>query len=311
MKVLVIDSHKSSKPTPANNLHWINAKIIADRFGGDLIWSYPGVNDEIKSGYDVIIFVHASHYAFVDYAWLEASPDAKLFHVTNEYNLGEPRILWMAAKRAGRKYNVIANHEAKPSKLVGKYIDDWNIVNLNALCIKPVEDVQEKMIEQDLEGVFDKALYYGSFRKDRTKYFEKYFNSDSVVVSSHKKNHEKFHNIGANPEFITRINWSKNGLMQYQYSLYIEDEKTHTYYNFLANRFYEALNYQTIPLFDASCMNTLEKCGYNIGPEYVVNSPEELEEKLSSPPPFKKEWVEQALKEKETVLEEIDRIINS
>lgn len=305
MKVLVIDSHKSTKPTPANNLHWINAKIIADRFGGDLIWSYPTVNDNIQSNYDVIIFVHASMYAFVDYAWLEASPNAKIFHVTNEYNLGEPRILWMAAK-AGRKYDVIANHELKASKLVGKYIDNWNIVNLNALCIEPNPSGKTLKVEDLIQ---DKVLYYGSFRKDRAKYFEKYFNSPTMMVSSHKKNHEKFHNIGAEPCFISRIDWSKDGLLPYKFSLYIEDEKTHTYYNFLANRFYESLNYGVTPFFDKSCLGTIEKSGYDIGPEYIVDSIGDLDEKIKNPPRFKLEWLHQALKEKETVLSQIENIV--
>ena len=304
MKVLVIDSHKSTKPIPANNLHWINAKIIADRFGGDLIWSYTGVNDEIKGGYDAIIFVHASHYSFVDYAWLEASPDAKIFHVTNEYNLGEPRILWMAAK-AGRKYHAIANHPEKASKLVGKYIESWNIVNLNAMCIKPTD------MGIKLEDVIaDKVLYYGSFRKDRADYFEKYFNSPDMIVSSHKKNHEKFHAIGAEPEFITRINWKKDGLLPYKFSLYIEDKKTHEHYNFLANRFYESLNYGVTPLFDKSCCGTIDKSGYNIGPEFIIDGPEDLADKIKNPPKFKMEWVRQAMQEKENVLLEIEKIVN-
>lgn len=303
MKVLVIDSHKSTKPTPANNLHWINAKIIADRFGGDLIWSYKGVNDDIKGGYDVIIFVHASMYSFVDYAWLEASPDAKIFHVTNEYNLGEPRILWMAVK-AGRKYHAIANHPEKASKLVGKYIESWNIVNLNAMCINPTE---LSLVES--EYIKDKIVYYGSFRKGRTSYFEKYFNSSDMIVSSHKKNHVKFNDIGANPDFITRINWSKEGLLPYKFSLYIEDEKTHTHYNFLANRFYESLNYGVIPLFDRSCTGTLEKSGYAIGEEYMIDSVEDLSDKIKNPPKFNKGWIRQALEEKESVLLEIERII--
>ena len=88
MRILIIDSHKSTKPTPATNLHWINAKQLADRLNADLIWSYKGVNDNIKENYDVIIFVHASMYAFTDYEWIEKSPNAKIFYVTNEYNLG-------------------------------------------------------------------------------------------------------------------------------------------------------------------------------------------------------------------------------
>ena len=66
MKTLVIDSHKGG-PKLSNNLHLLNAKTIADHLHADLIWSYKGVNDDIKSGYDAIIFNHASHYSFVDY----------------------------------------------------------------------------------------------------------------------------------------------------------------------------------------------------------------------------------------------------
>ncbi len=64
MKILIIDSHKSTNNKPQNNLHWKNARIIADHLKADLIWSYKGVNDDIQSGYDKIVFVHASHYAF-------------------------------------------------------------------------------------------------------------------------------------------------------------------------------------------------------------------------------------------------------
>jgi hypothetical protein len=133
MRILVIDSHKSSTKAPAENLHWKNAQSIAEALSADLIWSYPGVNDNIEGGYEAIVFVHASHYAFTDYAWLQRSPDAKLFYVTNEYNLGEPRTLWSAV-RDGRKYTVIANHPPAPSKLVKRHVEAWHEdVNLNAL----------------------------------------------------------------------------------------------------------------------------------------------------------------------------------
>ena len=38
-KILVIDSHKSSNDKPAENLHWQNARMIADALDADLIWS--------------------------------------------------------------------------------------------------------------------------------------------------------------------------------------------------------------------------------------------------------------------------------
>jgi hypothetical protein len=262
MKALVIDSHKSSTNGPVQNLHWQNAKKIADKLDGDLIWSYPSVNDDIKEGYDAIVFVHASHYAYTDYAWLERSPDAKLFHVSNEYNLGEPRTLWMACK-AGRSYTVIANHPPEPSKIVMKYVDGWNLVNLNALSYN--------YVGPDGELLFPKAgmIYYGSYRKGREKYFKKYL--DGAVVSTHHSNHSKFFSLGIRPNFIPRIDWSGRGLSDFTHSLYIEDEVTHTHYNYLANRFYEALNYDCVPIFDVSCLGSIEKSNYDISDEYIID----------------------------------------
>jgi len=304
MRLLVIDSHKSTKKTPANNLHWLNSKQIVDKFNGDLIWSYDGVNDDIKGDYDVIVFVHASRYSFVDREWLRKSPNARLFFVTNEYNLGEPYILWHTLKE-GRRYEVIANHPAAASKVVQKYVNKWHIVNLNALCVDP------KPVTTGDKEITAQVLYYGSFRKDRAKYFQKYFNSPLVIVSSHKKNHEKFHNIGVKPNFIKRVNWSKEGLTPYGLSLYIEDEKTHTHYNYLANRFYEALNYGVVPIFDASCKNTLSRCGYEIGDEYVVDSEADLVQATKCPPPIQLDWIGQARNEKVSVLKQIEDIISS
>ncbi|MEY4333326.1 MAG: Cronobacter phage [Bacteroidota bacterium] len=305
MKTLIIDSHKGG-PKLSNNLHLLNAKTISDYLGADLIWSYEGVNDNIKSGYDAIIFNHASHYSFVDYAWLEANPEAKLFYITNEYNLGEPRALWMAVKR-GRKYDVIANHSHEPSKVVMKYVDKWNIVNLNALIHSPVRNpVLNK------EGI----IYHGSFRADRAKYFAKYL-SPEVIVSTHQKNREKFINAGAKTEkFIDRIKWDKDGLTPYLCSIYMEDEKTHTYYNHLANRFYESLNYNVIPLFSEECLNTIELSKYPITTDLIFSNPEQIKEKYE----FVKEnrdymiqllvnWDIKAKMEKAGVLFDIKKII--
>ena len=270
MKTLIIDSHKGTKKL-SNNLHLLNAKTIADYLNADLIWSYVGVNDEIKSGYDVIIFNHASHYSFVDYAWLEANPEAKLFYITNEYNLGEPRALWMAVKR-GRKYDVVANHSHEPSKVVMKYVDKWNILNLNSLIYSPVKN------DNSSKDFFtkDNIIYYGSFRADRAKYFAKYLNSD-VIVSTHQKNREKFLNAGVKTEkFIDRIKWDKDGLKDYSCSLYIEDEKTHTYYNHLANRFYESLNYDVVPIFSEECINTIELSKYPVTTDFLFSNTQQM-----------------------------------
>ena len=267
MKTLIIDSHKGN--LNSKNLHLINAHQVAKRLNADLICSYAGVNDEIKSGYDNIIFNHASAYCFVDYAWLEANPNARLFYITNEYNLGEPRILWMAAKRANRTYTVIANHPPQASKVVKKYTDDWLITNLNSLVYQ-----RDEYILPSAERSKD-LIYYGSFRKNRSKYFLKYF-TDELIVSSHIKNVEKFKKEGVSANFIPRIDWGKEGLMPYLCSLYIEDEVTHTHYNHLANRFYEALNFDVVPIFSEECRGTVVKSEYPIPNDLFFSSADEM-----------------------------------
>ena len=306
MKFLIIDSHKGSLKEP-QNLHWLNAKQIKDflvELGHevDLVWSYPTVNEEIKSGYDRIIFNHASHYSYVDYAWLQASPDAKLFHITNEYNLGEPRALWMALKN-GRRYEVIANHSPDISKIVQKYVDSWHFTNLNALIFNPILPNKQKK----------DCVYYGSFRKDRETSFRKYLKGN-VVISTHQKNRDKFQSIGVNGPFIDRINWSKDGLMDYKTSLYIEDEITHENYNCLANRFYECLNYNVLPLFDAACKNTIALSGYDVADYFIVDDESSVTALTEDPPvsyqDYLQRWKEKASKEKQNILTSIVSIVS-
>lgn len=316
MKILIIDSHKGSKESIPQNLHWQNSKILADHLGADLIWSYPTVNTEIKGGYDVIIFVHASPYAYTDYEWLQKSPDAKLYLITNEYNLGEPRTLWMAAKE-GRKYTVIANHPHEPSKIVMKYVNDWVIVNLNALIFNPVDKPSSVIIDgatgNKQLSLFEQeqatsCIYYGSFRKDRSEYFAKYLTKD-VTLSTHPKNIDKFRMVGANSPTIPRISWHPKGtgIWGFKTSLYLEDKKTHTYYNYLANRFYEALNYGVTPIFTVECMNTLKKCEYTIPANYIINNPTWV--KYSQHLEIPKEWYKIAEEERHNTITEINNLI--
>ncbi len=264
MKILIIDSHKGG---PSNNLHLQNAHQIGYALmerGHEtrLIWSYKGVNDKVEGGYDAIVFNHSSAYSFVDRAWVEQSPEARLFFITNEYNLGEPRALWTVAK-TGRKYTVIANHAPNISKVVTKYTRAWRIINLNALVAAEPQKHQGSGI-----------VYYGSFRKDRASSFRRYLRSGKVTISTHSKNRAKYEAAGITGPFIDRINWSNGALGQFSHSLYIEDDTTHFNYNFLANRFYEALNHSVVPIFGFECINTMAKCGYAVPCSLVIDDPD-------------------------------------
>lgn len=296
-KVLVIDSHKSSNDKPAANLHWQNARMIADTLDADLIWSYPNVNDHVRPDYDAIVFVHASHYAYTDYAWLQQSPNAKLYYVTNEYNLGEPRTLWMAAKE-GRKYTVLANHPHEISKVVMKYVDEWVTMNINSL-------VYENYTFENKNN--NQCIYYGSYRDDRKKYFKKYLNG--MLVSTHSKNRPKIDALEVQPSYLDRLNIQKGDLAQFGYSLYIEDEKTHHAYNYLANRFYESLNSNTICLFDESCENTLSLSNYPIDKNLVISNKNDLTNATLCKKTWNKEVFIKAAQDKKSTLSHIKSII--
>ena len=296
---LVIDSHKGSKREPTDNLHWKNAKDISTALCADFIWSYPGVNDSIKAGYENIVFVHASHYSYTDYAWISNSPNARIFYVTNEYNLGEPRTAWMAAKE-GRKYTVIANHPASVSKVVKKYVLDWVNVNLNAICFNRESVISNRMIQPS------GTVYYGSFRKDRSKYFKKYLSDGLIGVSTHSKNIDKFKQLGVTGPFTKRLSLSNGELAVYKNSLYIEDETTHENYNYLANRFYEALSWGVLPVFDETCLGTLDKSGYRGG--FIVRSAKEAAGAIGEIPA---EWLKIAEEEKKSALSHIKQIVLS
>jgi hypothetical protein len=300
-KILVIDSHKGTENGIPQNMHWQNSKIIADYLGADLIWSYPNVNTRKKTEYEIIIFVHASHYSYIDIDWITLNPEAKLFYVTNEYNLGEPLILWSIAK-LGRKYSVIANHSSQASKVVSKYTKDWDIINLNCLIYSPKTKKESNTLFQDEKKG---CIYYGAFRKDRSKYFKKYLN-EKTILSTHPKNVSKFLEAGANSKIINRINWAEDGLFSFRQSLYIEDEKTHTNYNYLANRFYEALNYGCVPIFGGECSGTVELSGYEISDDFFIEESSQIESIENKIP---KEWHDKALEEKKETLKKIESIV--
>ena len=313
VKFLIIDSHKGNQSIP-QNLHWLNADklrkhLVSVGHEVNLIWSYPSVNDRIEGGYDCIIFNHASRYSYISDEWLKQNSEAKLFYVTNEYNLGEPLVLWSWVKTQGKQFDVIANHEMSASKVVKRYVKTWNIVNLNTLIVEETPHAQEHQFFS-----FDKqnCIYYGSFRKDRVKYFQKYLTGE-IVVSTHAKNRFKFEDIGISGPFRDRIDWAKDGLTLYKTLLYIEDVSTHDNYNFLANRFYEALNYNVFPLFDVSCKKTLELSGYNIPDYALVDNPSQVMYITNDLPESSTQhlnmWRTQALIEKKQVLDHITQLV--
>lgn len=305
-RVLIIDSHKGFLHDGVKNLHVRNAKEISNYIGATLIASHDGADAIAQREWDVIVFNHASAYSTVDYECLKMNPQARLIYITNEYNLGEPQMIWMAAKE-GRKYEVIANHPAKASKVVQKYVEQWHTVNLNTLIFNPATPKQDdSFFDMEKNG----AIYYGAYRAGREKYFRKYFDS-RLTVSTSLKNRQKFSAISMQPRYIEKMIWKEPyTLSRFSASLYIEDEKTHVHYNHLANRFYEAISLGVPLLFDESCRGTVEQSGYEVPNQYFIDSADELHKKAKSGLTYLQRWVEMAKEEKKDTLNAIKEIIN-
>lgn len=278
--MLIIDSHNAEiNKKKIFNLHLRNSLLLANVFNADLVTLPKHLKDK---SYNRVVFVHASKYtkssAFIDYILNLDSPE--LWYVCNDYNLGEPDSLWNLCKKYGFKYNVIANHKPEHSKIVTKYVNEWAICNLNALCFDPLIPPTFNQVSSFFPTDSDyrrDIVYFGAWRSGREKYFKKYFNKD-FPVSTSRKNIKKFTQNGVHALWTDRLNWYgvKGTLFDYKSSLYIEDEKTHEWYSHLANRYYEALSYSIPTFFDKSCLSTLDKAEVDIPEYYIVDSQEEL-----------------------------------
>ncbi|NUF49510.1 hypothetical protein [Gilliamella sp. ESL0250] len=238
--------------------HVRNVLAINKYLNWDIVFDDKTISNVILNKYDKIIFSYASGYMpfkKID-ELLKNNESAQIYWIINEYDCPAPSFM---QKRNDVK--VIANFEIPKNRQRSyKFAKSWLMVNLNTLIWGECDiDVKKK----------HELIYYGTYRKDRAKYFKKYFD-ENIIVSSSSKNFKQYMQHGCQPKFIEKIKWDKNKetLRLFKYSLYIEDEFTHENYNHLANRFYEAVYCNCVPVFDSSCKKNVIKSGYNI-PEFL------------------------------------------
>ena len=121
---------------------------------------------------------------------------------------------------------------------------------------------------------------------------------------------KKFKNIGCSPKFIDKLKWGKKDTLGlFKYSLYIEDEYTHTHYNHLANRFYEGLSNDTVVLFDRDCINTLKKSEIDNYEDFIIDSSNIKARNYEEDLRKQQKWKEIIKKEKNKMIEELIQII--
>ena len=302
MKIAIVEC-----TTDCEDAHVRQAKFIRDFLiskGHDCIILYKNTLDKyVNQKYDVIIKSYCCYhenYKAETKLYLNNKENAKFFFITNEYTIQTRTVFQKMRKEHDFKCSIIANFK----NISDNYWYKNYFVNLNALFFQPKE-IQKKKY---------KVCYYGTYRKDRKKYFKKYFVSKGIHLSTNIRSFKKFAKDGCQASLCKKFIWGnkKDTLGLFKYSLYIEDEWIHNNFHNLADRFYEAMSNQTVTLFDKSCIHTLENSelkdkNYK---DFIIDSYEEIEQR-----DYDKDWEKQKLwldelqKQKENVLEEIYRII--
>lgn len=274
-----------------------NAELIAEALGADLLMYKEDKLKQVK--YDAIILTYTNRYT--DYKTLEdiiLRDNPRQYLLQTEY---EPVVV-------SYKYNKglqrITNFENKK----------WPSLNTNLLIARPPNPIQHKKYD---------CVYYSRHRADRMKYCVEYLQGD-VYLSTHPKNHKHFYHAGCRPKLIKHLDWThgRETLNQFRYSLYMEDVYTHSVFNNLANRWYEAGFCNNVVFFDANCENTIRKSeiGYywEQVKDYVVSSHAELMERIQECNKdwerhlaIQKSWRAQELQLRTEMIAELKRIITS
>jgi hypothetical protein len=224
---------------------------------------------DLHEQFDFIIFISASfHFPYQKFDQLvQNQKNCKVGWLTNEFEL------FMNDFLKNKTDFLIANFEewgVKKAHTHNKFL----MTNLNALMAKPRNELCKKKY-----GV----CYYGTYRKYREPYFNKYF-KDQLILSTSSKNVKKFKLLGCESLLADRFNWGryKETLNLFKASLYIEDTKTHELFNYMANRFFESLFCNCALFFDVSCMNSIKKDAYTVEDYFIVEDYEELIGKVNN-----------------------------
>lgn len=256
--------------------HYRNSLILSKELNAELLFYKSHYINALNNNYDVIILACNSiglPYNLMN-RLIQKNNNAKLFYISNEYS----NITGGFINKY--KWNIIANHVLKHKKIKCAL----NIFNLNINLLfakKPNELIKKK---------YD-CIYYGTFRKDRSIYFKKYFKGNIYLSTSGRgfggqANFKFFKHLGCEFKAIKKLSWKerKETLNLFRYSLYIEDVYTHSVFNNLANRWYEAGFCNNVVFFDVNCWNTIRKSEIGYFEEqikdYIVSSHSELMEKI-------------------------------
>jgi hypothetical protein len=188
------------------------------------------------------------------------SPFRKAFRIRHT-SAAAPIDYWTTCQDMSRPGLALSGHRIGP----GSSYVNWNALTVQVRQFVPLEE----------RSCADWLVYYGAFRKDRERYFDRYFNApyiDSLFSCPTAKARERYTNSLVHHE--TRIVELYAYLTNFGLGLYLEDRLSHQSYHSPANRFYEMLSAGLPIVFQPECRRTFDKAGYDISPFIAWNAEE-------------------------------------
>jgi hypothetical protein len=275
MRIALLDVKVGTKV--GSNFTAVNMRnmiLLQKELGADFYYSTDQLINNNKE-YDVFIFGFAGRNSEIEkqIEFINKSINYKLFWLVGEYEQNDYPALFYICNRNKIKYNLIKNYNKTEKR---KLIDNQYELNLNLLIVKKPNQLITKKYD---------CIYYGRWREDRKEYFKKYIQG-GLYLSTSTKNMKKFKHEGCNPKYLDTISWAdrKETLNLFKYSLYIEDKYTHSVFNNLANRWYEAGFCNVVVFFDINCWNTIRKSEIGYYEEqikdYIVTDYQSLQKKI-------------------------------
>ncbi len=239
--------------------HGITVDVL---FSGNQTQVYR--SDAFQRKYDVIMISYSSPYHRIHglQQLLELNKETPWGWITNEYNL-VPHNTHRDIFKTHSSF-VIAGYE-KDAVNHKCFRRQYNL-NINCLLYQKFTAYPKEL----------DYIYYGSWRPDRESSFRKYLQA-GVYLSTSSKNHKKYRDIGCNARPLDRFGWRTPALLRFRYSLYIEDDFSHSKFTNLANRFYESIGCGCVLLFDQACKLTLERSGLKGWEEFIVKDYDDMQ----------------------------------
>ncbi len=268
------------------------ARFIRDTLGIPVCWEECIAEQPL----DVLLIVNGA-YAFSGSGLLGALGKAideakRVVWIQNDYTIIPPKDQSGAESPFRKAFRM--RHDRKAAKIdywttceamsmpgvarTGHHIGTSSCyINWNCLTT----DIREPKPHAD--RIFPKTLlYYGSHRKERVRYFDRYFKTpsvDTLISCPNKKFQENYHGLRIIHE--TKLEDVYGYLGECGLGLYLEDRRSHDEFHSPANRFYEMLSAGLPMVFQPESIRMMKKAGYDIS-DWILWKAEEIEPKMDA-----------------------------